>query len=77
MEEPILEYTSTISKLREEISTLRTTLTQKNKDEERMKDQIKALEEKETQITSYLTVLFRTKHLRTIRRGVRMPLRST
>jgi len=51
-----LEYASTISKLKEEVTSLKTGLSQKTKEEERLKEQVKGLEEEKTKITNYITV---------------------
>ena len=67
-----MEYASTIGKLREELNNLKGTLTLKTKEEERLKDQVKALEEKSSQISSYLTVIIALQYLfRNIRRRVK------
>jgi len=53
-----MEYVGTISKLKDEISSLKNELALKTKEEERLKDQVKKLEECEKQFTNTATVFF-------------------
>lgn len=50
------DYTNTIAKLKEEILTLKTNLSEKGKDEERLKDRIRGLEQKWTEASAEFTV---------------------
>lgn len=52
----MMEYVGTISKLKEEVATLRALLTQKTKEEERLKAHIKKIEENEQQFTAHANV---------------------
>ncbi len=54
----MMEYVGTISKLKEEVNTLKTALAQKTKEEERLKDQVKKLEESEKLFTAQASVSF-------------------
>ena len=52
----MMEYVGTISKLKEELNTLKASLTLKTKEEERLKDQVKKFEETEKLFTSQSNV---------------------
>lgn len=52
-----MEYVGTISKLKEEVATLKATLTQKTKEEERLRAHVKKLEENEQQFTAHANVI--------------------
>jgi hypothetical protein len=54
----MMEYVGTISKLKEEVATLKALLTQKSKEEERLKGHVKKIEESQQQFTSHANVLF-------------------
>jgi len=47
----------TISKLKEEVATLKALLTQKTKEEERLKAHVKKIEENQQQLTTHSNVL--------------------
>ena len=52
-----MEYVGTISKLKEEVATLKALLTQKTKEEERLKAHVKKIEENQQQLTTHSNVL--------------------
>lgn len=52
----MMEYVGTISKLKEELATLKASLAQKTKEEEKLKAHVKKLEESEQQFTAHANV---------------------
>lgn len=52
----MVEYVGTISKLKKELTTLKSELTEKNKEEERLKDHMRRLEENESAFTKQVNV---------------------
>lgn len=52
----MMEYVGTISKLKEEVATLKALVTQKSKEEERLRAHVKKVEESEQQFTAHANV---------------------
>ena len=52
----MVEYVGTISKLKKELTTLKSELTEKSKEEERLKDHMRRLEENESAFTKQVNV---------------------
>ena len=52
----MVEYVGTISKLKKELTTLKSELTDKSKEEERLKDHMRRLEENERAFTKQVNV---------------------